>query len=178
MSETVLYGIKKGKRTLFIDEFKNSHGFGDVIWDVYIKHYLKIDPRKVSYFSKEYEDMYDNLWACYKDPQMPMAHKAVLWATYDYSIIVQNKIDDFIEHLDQWQKDFGKEVYELVNHVPAISKCLKENRKIISKFDAIGIQTTNIVSNQYDVTWNPNGRKRVKGDDLKDMYAILENLNK
>ena len=178
MSETVLYGIKQGKKTLFIDEFFNSHGFGDVIWNVYFKHYLNIDMSNlsISCFSDEYENMYERLWKSYRDPAMPMAHKAVLWATYDYSVIVQDKIDLFIEHLDQWQKDFGEEISEYVNHVPNISESLKKNRKIISKFDAIGIQTTNMVSNQYDVTWNPNGRKPVKASQLKNMYKILENM--
>lgn len=168
MSESIIYGIKKGKKSIALKDLPNSHGWGTVIWKPYFKHYLGIDT------SKTYptDEMYDRLWPLYKDSRLPEHHKTVLCASYDHTVIPVEKVYDFSKDLDMWQKDFGKDIEGYVNHIPETSAFLKEAK--LKKFDFIGIQTTNIVENHYDINWNPNGRRRVSPEQIRSIYDIIE----
>lgn len=173
MSYTILYGIKEKKKSRNLEEFRNSHGFGTVIWDIYFKEYLGLDSSKMRRIPEE-ED-YNNLWKLSKDNRLPQHHKTILMATYDYSIITKPFFYNFIDDLNLWQRDFGEELFERnrENHVPKILQFIQENEKIINKFDSLGIQTTNIVDSQYNVGW---GQKRIAGvspDRLWNIYDYL-----
>lgn len=168
MSESIIYGIKKGRKSIALKEFYNSHGWGTVIWKPYFKHYLGIDTSKVY----PTDEMYDRLWPLYKDNRLSEYHKTVLCASYDYTVIPVEKIADFCKDLDMWQEDFGKDIEGYVNHIPETSAFLKEAK--LKKFDFIGIQTTNIVESHYDINWNPNGRKRVSPEQIRSIYDIIE----
>lgn len=88
------------------------------------------------------------------------------------TVIPVEKVYDFCKDLDMWQKDFGKDIEGYVNHIPETSAFLKEAK--LKKFDFIGIQTTNIVENHYDINWNPNGRRRVSPEQIRSIYDIIE----
>lgn len=168
MSESIIYGIKKGKKSIALKDLLNSHGWGTVIWKPYFKHYLDIDASK-TYLT---EEMYDRLWPLYKDKRLPEHHKTVLCASYDYTVIPVERVYDFCKDLDMWQEDFGKDIEGYVNHIPETSAFLKEAK--LKKFDFIGIQTTNIVESHYDINWNPNGRRRVSPEQIRSIYDIIE----
>lgn len=168
MSYSILYGIKKDKKSKKLIEMRNSHGWGTVVWSVYFKKYLGIDTSKVY----PNEAMYDKLWPLYKDNRLPEYHKTVLCASYDYTVIPIEKIADFCKDLDMWQEDFGKDIEGFVNHIPETSAFLKNAK--LAKYDFIGIQISDIVDNQYDINWNPNGRRIVSPEQIQSIYDIIE----
>lgn len=170
MSYTVIYGIKKGKKSISLASFQNSRGFGIVTWAPYFKVYLNKDPFKRI---MEEED-YDELWPLYNDNRLPYHQKVVLQATYDHSMIPVEKLDIFTNSLDKWQEDFSHLIEGKVNHVPDISNYIKDNIKKLKKYDYIGIQITDIIENQYDINWNPNGRRRV---EVSKVYNLFERIS-
>lgn len=170
MSSTVIYGIKKNKKSEKLISFNNSHGFGTVIWAVYFKKYLNKDA-----FKKIMNDEdYDKLWPLYLDDRLPYHHKVILQATYDHSLIPTDKLEVFIGSSEKWNDDFSNMLEGKVNHVLAISSYLKENIKKLAKYDYIGIQTTDIVSNQYDINWNPNGRRSVSTERVYNLFDSIK----
>lgn len=169
MSNTVIYGIKKNKKSINLISFVNSRGFGLVTWSPYFITYLNKNPLKNFLDDEDYED----LWPLYKDERVPYHQRVVLQATYDYSMIPTDKLEIFTTSLDKWNEDFSHLIVGKVNHVPDISKYIKENMKILNKYDYIGIQVTDIVDKQYDINWNPNGRRSVP---LEKVYDIFESL--
>lgn len=170
MSNTVIYGIKKNKKSKSLISFKNSRGFGLVTWMPYFKTYLNKDPFKKI---MEEED-YDKLWPLYQDERLPYHHKVVLQATYDYSMIPVDKLEILTSSLDKWNEDFHHLIEGRVNHVPEISNYIKENMEILKEYDYIGIQVTDTVSNQYDINWNPNGKREIS---VEKVYNLFDNIS-
>lgn len=167
MSESVIYGIKEGQKTQWLTSFKNGRGLSLMVWAAYFKQYLSLD-----YFERMLEDSdYDKLWPLYKDSRLPHHHKTVLLATYDYTVIPVEMLPSFVADLEAWDADMSGFIDGYVNHVPDLAVYLKS--KDLSQFDFIGIQVNSGVDNQYDINWNPRGRKGVKPGELKNIYDLM-----
>lgn len=170
MSQSVLYGIKKKRKSLKLHEFMNGHGFGTVIWSVYFQKYLGVHQNLIVD-----DEKYNELWDLSSNISIPKHHRTILMATYDRSIISKPFFDQFIDDLTLWNDEFSPSLFKAkkVNHVPELLKFMKDNRNMLKKFDHIGIQVTNIIDNQYDVGWGKIYNNKVHPEQLWNIYDYV-----
>jgi hypothetical protein len=85
MSESTLYEVFLTKVN-YIEEFKNGHGTGPVIWDYLAKTYLNL-PDGLGFGGDD-----KPLWALARDPRVPLEQRIVHTMTFDHAIITPGTI--------------------------------------------------------------------------------------
>lgn len=156
MSHSTILHIWPGKRIRYGQELRNSHGSAPVIWNALAQKYCGARP--FGYF-----EVLDRLWPLYKDPSLPIAHRAVLMMTFDTAYVLRKDYARAATDIRQFLQDFPQAT-GYVNHWPTIADLYESDPKI----PAIGIYQTSVSENPFK---DHRGRNR-----WSQTYSIYDEL--
>lgn len=149
MSNTIVYGLKINEISKKLVSFKNSHGYGMALWNIYADNFLGVSRDNINW---------EEFWGLIENPKVSFQNKITLFSTYDRTIIKKENFKHFLNCLITTQKEIGVELDKknYINHVASLINYMKNNMDLLNKYDYIGIQTTDLSECQYYIDWETN----------------------
>ena len=165
MSRTTIINIMPGERLEEGLEFRNSWGSAPFVWDKLNQKYLS--GYENSFLSSDIQQIWD-LW---KDPKLPIHHRAVMMMTFDKMCIVKANYRRAAKDIRNFLADFPSgtrachwwkiaEILEAEQHVPAM-----------------GIWQTSVSENPYLGEWN-EAEEKYEEPEWEKIWDIYEELDK
>jgi len=168
MSSTELIGIKDGKASDVLGEYRNSHLAGSVIWDYIAKNYTRFERMPISYNEKDLREF----WDCWKTADhMPEWAKIVLLSTYDKVYVKRENLGKLIDAFVKFDETFPN------THCGSYAKDLKVN---IDKIDGCCWYLTSITDDPWS-EWDEETEEYVpydfsSGDDHWELFEAMDEV--
>ncbi|WP_353170914.1 hypothetical protein [Acinetobacter rudis] len=139
MSYTTILAIYPGEKIEEVLELNNAWGSAPFIWNAMAEKYL----------GKGAFSAGNELWALWKNPNIPLAYRKVHLMTFDRAYILKGDFLKAAEDIQIFLKDFGVNS-DQVNHWGVIADLLETN----PNYPAIGFHMTSVSENPFHGDWN------------------------
>lgn len=165
MSYTTVIAVWPGEKSEEMEELKNGHGSGPLVWGDMSQRYLPGGERS-SYMFRDKE-----LWPLANRLDIPYHHRAVLAMTYDNMIVLREHYQRAAQCIRQYLADFpDNAIY--VNHWPRIAEIFESNPDC----PAIGLHLTSVCENPFSGGWNEETEEYDQPDWSK-FWSVFEWLD-
>lgn len=137
--------------TTEIQELQNARGFHFAVWDPLLAAHLNVSGMHRLEDDKEF-------WRLWKDPSVPLAHRAVLLMTYDRAYVERKDYERAANDIREFLKTHPA-APDRVNHLPALADFFDSK----PDFEAIGFSIS-LGENLFE-----------QYDEESDEYIALQN---
>jgi len=162
MSYTTIIHVYPNDKIESGKELSNSHGSAPFVWNLLCQKYCGTKP--YGYFTGR---ALDRLCPRYRDQSVPLAHRAVLAMTFDFSYVAKKDYAQAAQHIREFLEEFKDNTH--VNHWPWIASMYEANPNV----PGIGIYHTSVSENPY-MKWDESLEQEVPRWD--DIYSIYDDL--
>lgn len=119
MSYTRVYAMPKTGPVEPVETFRNSYGFGARIWTSMSLRYFNEKPDMFG------EGAIQKVWDLWKNPEVPVAYRAVMLSTFDYAVIEWERLREMAAHYRAFRTSMPVEE-QAADHLLEISELLED----------------------------------------------------
>lgn len=165
MSYTTIVAVWPEEKSECVEELRNGHGSGPLVWGDMCIRYLP-DGARSSYIFRGNE-----LWPLVNRSDIPYHQRAVLAMTYDNMIVKREHYAKAAECIRKYLADFPDNA-EYVNHWPRIAEIFEGN----PDYPAIGLWLTSVCENPFAGEWNDEADEYDQPDWSK-YWSLFDDLD-
>jgi len=157
VSSSILQAIWPGEKHENVREFRNSWGTAPIVWDTFCKKYF--GPDEHWWLMNLSTPAGQQFWDLWKDPKIPISHRAVFLWTFDHFYVKKADYRRFGADLRKFLDDTLISAND-VNHWPLIAQVFEME----PDYPALALWCTTVNGDQWDRPY----------DEEKDEYGPFD----